>query len=50
MRLVPGEELSVRFTGELNGVTYEELEEGDISVEMECSWTLEEPEIDAKLK
>ena len=50
VRLVPGEELSVRFTGELNGVTYEELEEGDISVEMECSWTLEEPEIDAKLK
>ena len=50
VRLVPGEELSVRFTGELNGVTYEELEEGDISVEVECSWTLEEPEIDAKLK
>lgn len=50
VRLVPGEELSVQFTGELNGVTYEELEEGDISVEMECSWTLEEPEIDAKLK
>lgn len=41
VELKPGEQLLVRFTGEMNGNLFETCEEGDIEVTAVCTWNLQ---------
>lgn len=40
-KLDPGEEISIRFVGELNGIDPEDLEKEEITVTAVCSWYME---------
>lgn len=42
IRLNPGEETTIYFVGELNGIEVTDLEKGEITVKAVCSWNLED--------